>query len=118
MRKILIGNTFPLVLIRRNTLIKPVPIRKIDKRINVYSFWGHANTLKVASEKLGVDLTPKEVRPAIGLNERNLPLFLGEVFREVYVFNPDYKGTYRPKIGEEVGEDMINGWTMLLIRFL
>ena len=124
MKKILVGNTFPTTLIRRKAVIQPISIESlaahcqaVARKGRLKSFWGHANTLKVVSEKVGADLTPKTERPAIGLTAGGLPTLDGEVFFEVYLLNPDYKGAYRPRIGEEVDETMISGWTALLVRF-
>ncbi len=125
MHAILIGNTFPTSLVRREAVILPISVKRLAERCQaaerkgkLKSFWGHQNTLAVASEKLGTDLTPKSERPALGLTAEGLPTLDGEVFYEVHLLNPDYNGTYRPKIGEEVDESKICGWTALLVRFL
>ena len=124
-KKILIGNTFPLSLIRREVVINPIDLDWFKSWLKhahcrdhqVASFWGHQNTLKVASDLLGVDLTPKTERPALSLSPNNLINFEGEEYNIIYVLSPDYRPGFRPTIGVEVGPEDITGWTVLRVRF-
>ena len=124
-KKILIGNSFPLSLVRREVEIEPVDLTQFVVRLDaaltkgdqVVSFWGCSNTLKVASDILGVDLTPKTERPALSLSSNNLISFEGETYHIVYILSPDYRPGFRPAIGVEVGPEDITGWTVLRVRF-
>lgn len=116
MNNILIGNSFPLSLIRRAVLIRPADpmefhVACMGRRI--VSFWGHANTLAAASQYAGVELTPGSERPVIGLSAEGYPCFDGEEFRECWVLSPDYEGDFRPRAGEEVPAEKICGWQIL-----
>ncbi len=120
MNKVLIGNTFPMTLIRRKATIQPVSMDTFIKTAQssaVYSFWGHENTLEAIKETTGLDLKVKGERPVISLSENKLPVLYGQEFNTVWIVNPDYKGNFRPKIGEEVGLEKIKGWSVLLLKF-
>ena len=121
--KLLIGNAFPLTLIRRKVEVIPHTIeyfRKIisSKNTEVFSFWGHKNTMLTASLISGVDLTPKMERPAVELTDDFLPTLVGEVFYECWILSPDYIAGLRPMIGEEVSNDKIVGWHVLKIKWI
>ena len=115
-RDILLGNSFPLSLIRRPVSIRPFPaeeLRRLLKDTALHSFWGHGNTLRVASQWLGVDLTPKMERPVIVLSSDGFPQLDALLFRKCYILSPDYRQGFRPAIGAEVSEDDIVNWTAL-----
>lgn len=115
-RKILIGSTFPLTLIRRRVVIEPVALaglRQVLSHQPPASYWGHKNTLAIASQILGVDIAPASDRPALRLNEDGKPKLDGEVFDECWVLSPEYEIGYRPSIGEEVLSEKITGWQVL-----
>jgi hypothetical protein len=80
MSKVLLGNTFPLTLVRRGTFIEPVSLETAKTLLEVgfASFWGHANTAAVAKAQLGFDVAPKTERPALKLNEEQLPTLDGD----------------------------------------
>ncbi|MBO4632276.1 MAG: hypothetical protein J5858_10165, partial [Lentisphaeria bacterium] len=111
--KVLIGNSFPLVLIRRRVTITPVPEQVVRQRLcsagKVVSFWGHLNTLPAAEAFLGIPLTPARDRPAISLDEDQFPVLDGKRFTECFVLSPDYRNGFRPSIGQEVPLDQIAG---------
>jgi hypothetical protein len=117
---LLLGNTFPLVLIRRPVSITPVAdadaVREKLRAADVHSFWGHANTAYAASSFLGVDVTVS-VRPVLALTPDGLPTLDGIVFKECYVVSPDYATNFRPAVGEEVKPEQIKGWQILLIEW-
>ena len=119
--KVLIGNSFPLVLIRRRVTIAPVPGKEIRQRLlsagKVVSFWGHLNTLPAAEAFLGVPLAPERERPALTLDEEKFPVLDGARFTECHVLSPDYRTGFRPAIGQEVSADEISGWQCLKIRW-
>ena len=121
-KKILIGNTWPTTLIRRSVRIDVISIGVLKEHIRwadeVYSFWGHQNTIAVANKLLGIDVTPKKERPAISLTSQNLPIFEDEVFWQVFLLNPDYRPGFRPQIGQEVGEADITGWACLKVTYI
>lgn len=113
---ILLGNSFPLSLIRRPVSIKPFSaeeLRRLLKGTALHSFWGHDNTLRVASQWLGVDLTPKMERPVIVLSPDGFPQLDALLFRKCFILSPDYRQGFRPAIGVEVSEDDIVNWTAL-----
>ncbi len=115
---ILIGNSFPLSLIRRKVEIIPADLadlQKLVKQCRVVSFWGHANTMAAAGMVLGADLTPPEPRPVLTLNDELLPQLAGQTFTECYIVSPEYRQNFRPAIGEEVAVEKISGWQILKI---
>lgn len=118
---ILLGNAFPLSLIRRPVRIEPRPLADLQAeaaRRGFVSFWGHANTLAAAGKVLGFDPTPATARPALTLNDDLLPTLDGAIFDEVWVLSPDYTDGFRPKIGEEVAAVQISGWQVLRVEFI
>lgn len=116
---ILVGNTFPMTLVRRKVSIEPIVIGSwLWAGEKIVSFWGHENTRTTAEQMLGVSLKPDVERPAITLNDEGLPMLNGQTFKEVYLLNPDYKPGFRPVPGREVTPDEIIGWTMLRVQFL
>lgn len=117
---ILIGNSFPLSLIRRPIRIEPQTLEALkistrDKKI--VSFWGHKNTLKRAEQFTGMDLTPSSNRPVIQLQESRLPSLVGQTFCACWILSPDYISSFRPAIGEEVPPEKITGWQILKITW-
>jgi len=118
---VLIGNTWPMTLVRSEISIVPISYRELYntlRKSKVFSFWGHKNTLEVVRKQLGLDLTPKEERPAVNLSPLKYPVFQNEVFKTVYVVNPTYVDGFRPAIGEEVTADKIEDWVVLRIQYL
>ena len=119
-KEILIGNTFPLSLVRRKVVIEPIDLEDLKKLLqqsDFCSFWGHTNTLAAVNQLLGVDLTPLVERPVLTLSENNNPEFNGIEFSECWVLSPDYKGDFRPAIGTEVSPEKISSWQCLKIEF-
>lgn len=117
---ILLGNTFPLSLIRRSAVISPASLDKLRKRANAegfLSYWGHDNTRHAARAILGFDPAPVTPRPALSLSCENLPTLDGHTFTEVWVLSPDYASGFRPGIGDEVTPEQIAGWQILTISF-
>lgn len=114
-KKVLIGNSFPFPLIRRPVDVRPMRFEAFPKDAEICSFWGHTNTLAVASEFLGVDLTPKTDRPALTLSENQLPVFNGEEFSECWIVSPNYAEAFRTPIGEETLAEKIKSWMLLKI---
>lgn len=120
MKNILIGNGFPTSLIRRQVTITPYCIfvlRDQLKDAEIYSFWGHRNTLHAVNSILGVNLTPTEERPSIDLNDKNYPCFQGVEFHDCWIISPNYKENYRPQIGEETPAEQIKSWQVLKIQW-
>ena len=71
---ILIGNAFPLSLVRRPVRIVPATREELHAAARgraVVSFWGHPNTLAQAERFCGLPLAPGNERPAVRLQERN-----------------------------------------------
>lgn len=117
---IFIGNVFPTSLIRRKVTIRPIDsmqARRILNRERFVSYWGHENTLKIASRQAGVDLTPPVERPALSLTVDSLPTFNGDVAKKVLVLSPEYQPGFRPAIGQEVDASQIIGWQWLIVEF-
>ncbi len=115
---VLIGNSFPLSLIRRNVRIELVGreelLASLENR-QIASFWGHSNTLAAVYAWLGVDLTPKTERPALGLSNNKLPELDGVEYHACFILSPDYRPGFRPAIGIEVDAAAILGWQVLKI---
>ena len=119
---ILLGNTFPLSLIRRPVRIEPAALDELKRRLQAegfVSFWGHDNTAAAAQSLLGVDPRPGEgQRPAIVLTPDALPSLDGQAFHEVWVLSPDYAPGFRPQIGHEVPLEAIVAWQVLRITIV
>ncbi len=119
-RRFLLGNSFPLSLIRRRVVVEPRPMEELIVALRegeVASFWGHANTVVAVSSVLGVDLRPRTARPALTLGDSGLPVLDGVAFEECWILSPDYEPGFRPEIGAEVTPDKIRGWLALRIRW-
>lgn len=114
---ILIGNSFPLSLIRRKIFIEPVPLDDLRQAIEdsdgIVSFWGHSNTLPAAEEAIGQSLAPATERPVLSLSPEGLPSLNQQIFNECWVLSPDYTENFRPKVGEDVSPEKILGWQVL-----
>lgn len=120
MHPVLLGNSFPLSLIRRTVRIDPRPLEELRQAVGdrgCVSFWGHANTLEVAKQFLGFDPTPATARPALTLNGEGFPVYAGNLFQEIWVLSPDYRAGFRPKIGHEVAPGQILSWQVLRLEF-
>ena len=121
MQKVLIGNAFPLSLVRKGTVAmacRPVEeLRRLAQASVVVSYWGHENTRRLAEDLLGVSLKPRTARPALRLAPDGRPLLDGETFETCWVLSPDYKTGRRPAVGEEVGPDEIAGWQVVRISW-
>ena len=117
---ILIGNSFPLALVRRRVVIEPLAVeelREVARCRGVVSFWGHANTLAAASRELDCDLAPSGERPALTLDADGFPALAGRSYRECYVLSPDYRPGFRPAIGVEVSLEQIASWQALRLNW-
>lgn len=118
---ILIGNAFPLTLIRRGVRIEPATWEELRERaaaVGWLSFWGHDNTRAAVAEHLGFDPVPHTARPALGLAENMLPTLAGHVFSEVWILSPNYIENFRPSIGVEITPEKIASWQVLRLSFL
>jgi hypothetical protein len=117
---LLLGNSFPLSLIRRRVEIKPVGVESLREELDgreVASFWGHANTLSAARQVLGRDVTPSSERPVLALTPEGLPTLQGVVFHECWILSPNYASGFRPAVGEEVKMEVVTGWQVLKITW-
>lgn len=117
---ILIGNSFPLSLIRRPVHIEPQPLAAMQAAADgaeIHSFWGHENTLAAAEAFCGLDLKPETARPALALRESGLPSLGGQAFRTCWILSPDYAEPFRPAVGEEVAPESIRGWQILKLTW-
>ena len=119
MTKVILGNTFPLTLVRRQVSIKPISLAEAKALLEdgFVSFWGHSNTAAVAKAQLGFEVSPETERPALVLDENGLPGIGGVHSDKVLVLSPSYRPGFRPAIGVEVGPDDIVGWEPLLVQF-
>ena len=116
----LIGNAFPMTLVRREMAVAPMDIRDFREYltdVELVSFWGHENTLDAASEFVGRDLTPNGKRPVVTLNADGFPTLHGREFREVFIISPNYDRAVRPGLEKEVSLAGIVDWTVLAMRF-
>lgn len=118
---ILLGNSFPMSLIRRCVTIQPASLEELRARIRsgepVHSFWGHANTLTHAEAITGCPLKPESDRPALTLSPEAFPVYAGHTFQECWVISPEYESGFRPRIGEEIDASRIEGWQVLRIHW-
>ncbi len=116
----LITNVFPFSLVRRKMLAEPIEMDDVIKMTKAGQFksaWGHKNTITAVNNVLGVDITPKEDRPALVLDENNFPTLYGIKFSTVIIISPNFMPGFRPAIGEEVCEKKIKSWTALKLNF-
>lgn len=117
MDRILIGNSFPLTLIRGHRVVcEEIALDALRTALaagGVASFWGHENTRAVAEAILGVGLKPACDRPALGLDPEGYPVYGGVRHRVCYVLSPDYVEAHRPAVGEVVPADAIRAWHAL-----
>lgn len=121
-KKILVGNTFPLSLVRGSGVVRMSCCRVEELREQVQShavvsYWGHENTRAVAEGLLGVSLKPATPRPSLSLSAAGRPMLDGETFSVCWVLSPDYRDGMRPQIGVEVGPERIAGWQVVKIVF-
>ncbi len=119
-KSILVGNIFPLNLIRRRVIIEPVSPEELRSQLALHepvSFWGHESTLPHANALLGKDITPAEKRPALELNDAGLPVLEGQEFDECWVLSPVFAPGVRPGFGEEVGPEQIERWQVLKLQW-
>ena len=117
---ILISNSFPFALVRREMTAMPMPLSALQECLRTRPFvsaWGHANTLQAAHAIVGVDLTPQSERPALTLSAEQLPSLDGQAFTECWLLSPEYKAGFRPKINEEVPAEAITGWQALRLMW-
>ena len=117
---ILIGNSFPLSLVRRRVVIEPCSLEAFHAAAadaELFSFWGHANTIQAATATLGLDVSPREARPALTLSDDRRPTLYGRVFDECWILSPVYTENFRPRVGEEVAASRIADWQVLRMRW-
>ena len=121
-RTILIGNSFPFALLRRDANVRILSLGALRDELagaRIASFWGHENTRAAAEAVLGgVSLRPATERPALTLSPDGTPSLDGRAFRSCYVLAPDYRPGYRPAIGAEPGPSDILGWHALRVDWL
>lgn len=116
--KILLGNSFPLGLVRRPAHL--TPLRKEDlltllEGKEIVSFWGHQNTVSLVNAYLGREIPCRRV--ALGLSRDLLPSIDGETFPRVVILTPRYREGFRPQIGVEPTPGDLDGWESLLLSF-
>jgi len=114
----LVGNTFPLSLVRRRVTMEPRPVEELRQTLRSRpwrSFWGHSNTLPAANALLDSDLTPETERPAISLTPDKLPSLGGLEVRECWILSPDYAPGFRPALGAEIPPEKILSWQVVRI---
>lgn len=118
---VLVGNVFPLSLVRTARLVvESKTIADLHAALvgtEVVSFWGHENTRPAAEAVLGVSLAPRTPRPAITLSAEARPQLEGFAFDTCWILSPDYRMGFRPEIGQEVAMDAIMGWHVLKLTW-
>ncbi len=117
---ILIGNSFPLSLIRRPVRIEPQTLSALQSATTgkeIVSFWGHTNTLKRVEQFTELDLSPAEARPVLQLQKSGLPSLVGQTFCECWIVSPDYISSFRPAVGAEIPPEKIAGWQILKLTW-
>lgn len=123
---LLIGNTFPLTLVRGwRVEIEEIRVETLREALEsgamVRSFWGHAETQGQAEAFLGAPagtLTPRVPRPALRLGAEGLPELDGEAFAECFVLSPDVAGGGRPAPGQAASPAAIVRWHVLRLRWM
>lgn len=119
---ILIGNSFPLGLVARNTRIYPSTrdmLQRVARGCEIHSFWGHAGTLRQVGGFLGMDLTPRTPRPALSLDPGGWPVLDGISFRECWIVTPFQRGGGRPPVaGDDAPGRTVDHWRVLRMEWL
>lgn len=119
-KQILITNSFPINLIRRSVTIKVLDKADFQNEINgaeIFSAWGHENSVKLAEDFLGFSLYPSTFRGQIKLSNKNFPVFNCVEFKECYIVSPIAIGNLRHNIGEELKPEEIVSWQLLKIEW-
>ena len=119
-KSILIGNAFPMTLIRRPIQIAPQPLTALQHAADgaeLCSFWGHENSRAAAEAFCGLLLRPETERRSITLNSEGFPILGSRAFSECWVLSPDYIDNFRPAIGQEVPQNKIRGWQILKLTW-
>ena len=120
-RKVLIGNSFPLSLVRRHRVeieeIGVEALRRVLAESEPVSYWGHENSRTAAERVVSVSLKPDVERPAMTLDGEGFPMLDGQRYTECHVLSPDYAAGYRPAIGAEVPSEAIRSWHALRLTW-
>lgn len=120
-RKVLIGNSFPLSLVRGHRVeieeIGVDALRCVLAESEPVSYWGHENSRSVAEQVVAVSLKPAVERPAMTLDGEGFPTLDGRRYTECHVLSPDYAAGYRPAIGAEVPPEAIRSWHALRLTW-
>lgn len=112
------GNSFPVNLFRRKAEVIPETFENYLAKLRGgrwESYWGHSNTLAAVNALCGVDLTPREERPALSTDAEGYPVLYGRSYRECWVLAPEYRPGFRPAIGVEVDNSNILSWQVVRI---
>ena len=122
--EVLIGNTFPLTLVRGwRVSVEEVGVETLREALargGVRSFWGHEETRGMAEAWLGLSegtLATRVLRPALVLDDEGLPMLDGGSFRECWVLSPDVAGGGRPAVGGAANAASIVGGHVLRLRW-
>ena len=116
--KILLGNSFPMGLVRRPARLTPMGREDLSALLEgkeIASFWGHQNTVALVSDYLGREIPCRRV--ALSLSGDLLPSVDGEAFQEVLLLTPEYREGFRPQIGVEPTPEDIRAWGVLRVSF-
>lgn len=115
--KILIGNTFPIAMVKRNVKIYPITLKSLRNEIvnskKVYTYWGHENTRNIAQKILGIEFPKDDFRKPLSLSAEGYPLWGNIEFKKCYILSPNYRDGFRPSINREVTLDEILSWKAL-----
>jgi hypothetical protein len=117
---ILIGNSFPVSLIRTKVVFEPQPLTALQAALagkRICSYWGHPNTLAAANRVVGADLTPAHHRPSLKVTANGLPRMGQLQFDECWILAPACAIPNRPGIGEELDIDAIKEWRVLKLTW-
>mgnify|MGYP001326922145 CR=1 FL=1 len=115
---VLIGNSYPWSLLRGRPRLEEKNLDELKAEIALrgsVSYWGHKNTLQIASDLLETDLTPEIERPSIQLSPTLKPSIGGREFSQCWVMAPVYIEGFRPAVGFEVTVGMIENWRIICL---
>lgn len=119
--KILIGNTFPIAMIRRKVSIYPISIEGLRGIVlntgKICSYWGHVNTIQAAQEILGIKFPTEDFRKPLKLSSEGYPMWGDEEFKKCYALSPNYRNGFRPSINMEVSLAEIVSWNALVLEW-
>jgi hypothetical protein len=115
----LITDKLPLTLVNKQVRITPTTLEVAAVtavRLKAVSIWSNPDTLKVASEYIGENLTLRNFAMPT-LNENNIPTLNETAHPLILVLVPIYNDMFFLANGVEVQANQIQSWKCLMVDF-